>query len=120
MRYIEPIPAPVSLEAVTIPEQHRKDGKEHPEMPFKDFVLKILVMHPDVGRVPVTTKAFLEIKDVLNTLPEKPTSLGLESDQWEVLNTLANTFQYGTDIKLDILPFIRAINSASTIAPKKD
>lgn len=82
-----------------------------PELPFVDFVRKVLVTDNRVTQNDQALTQFMEIADAVKSL--KPgDELALQDETHEFLATLAKTFQYSGEAKLALLPMIKAITSA--------
>jgi hypothetical protein len=113
MRYIT-IPEPAILEHMELP----KDApKRHPELPFSEFVRKVLVQHKDVTTSDEILGRFM--------LLEEDVKSKVAGDVWELtdelhetLASLAKTFTYAPDIKLYLLKHVKAITGAAAKKPE--
>lgn len=101
---------------VTIPEdvilEHLFDEKkQHPTMSFSSFVRKGLVADKRVNDSAANLDKFMEIEEALRTAKPGDT-WPLVDEVWEFLALLVRTFDYDPNLKLYLLPFIKAVIGA--------
>lgn len=90
---------------------------EPPLLKFVDFVRGTLVQHPRVTESGDTIKYFRQMADSVKGLV--PGQIwGLQPEEYELLSSLAKTFQYDPNVKLNVLDLIYAITSAPTRKPE--
>ena len=105
MRYIN-IPNDVTLEGTT--------GK--PPLSFANFVRKGLVADARVTESDSNVTKFMEIEEAVRDLLAG-SILPLTDEVWEFLSLLVRTFNYDPNLKLSLLPFVKAVTSAPTKLP---
>lgn len=109
MRYIT-IPKDVILDGVK-----KADGSDV-SMSFNEMV-RALVTSQKITESDTTISAFIDITDALKSAT--PGSVvELSNEHHEFLSALARGFEYAPQVKLALLPLIRAITSAASKKPE--
>lgn len=108
MRYIT-VPPDVVVEQVTKP-----DGTS-PTISFKELVLG-LVTDPKVTHTDGSIGLFIDVSDLVKGAATGDV-LELTDEQHEFLSGLSRGFGYGAEVKLAILPMLKAITGAAKQRP---
>lgn len=110
MRYVT-IPAPAVVDNIL-----NKDTRQPITIPFATYIRDILVMDPKITADDASLGKFMEMASSVKSLPAGAV-WELSTEQHEFLGGLARGFQYSSDVKLALLPHIRAITSAPAERP---
>jgi hypothetical protein len=105
VRYIN-IPNDVTLEGAA----------DRPPLSFASFIRKGLVADARVTENDGNVTKFMEIEEAVRDIPVGAV-LPLTDEVWEFLSLLVRTFNYDPNLKLSLLPFVKAVTSASTKLP---